>query len=294
MWNPGDEFIRKGCLNLLREVLPSDTNYFFWDRNPDLLSMPKIVSNCYNSYNVEELKHINLVCILGSPDWYGSSYDNLFTFLLDNKIPLLAIGIGSPFENISLDKDALEIYNNSNTFSIARDVNVAKYIPAKVLPCPAIFCSDLHEIKTKDRLLITQTHSTKNQNTHPKIFNNLYNNWKNDVCVFYKQCYKDWISHKPYYSANPDDLIEYIQPYKHIVSTRLHGAIAALAQGCNAYIVTSKDNFRINSTAEEFKPLLSVYNNLESVEYTPSKYKEIKEFKEETRKQYISLLKDLI
>ncbi len=294
-WNPGDEFIRYGVMKLFEEVFGNNHNYLVWNRNPDAINQ-KLGSNSI-AYDELEQNKIDMILIAGSPDWYSNSYIKLFDYLKQHpEIPLLAIGIGSPFKNIQLTDLEKEIYNRPNTFVTCRDTNVKNFVSkAIVLPCPALFCSDVVQEKDNGKtLFITQIDSVINQSVDKITHNILQSELSKDadIMCFYKSEWT-WYSknfQNVQYTFEPKELIERISKYKHIVSTRLHGAVAATSSGIPSKILSYKDNFRIISTAKELEIILPViYNDINNEDGYTTK-DNIQQFKEETKQKYIMLL----
>jgi len=283
-WNLGDQLIRIGALKVFESIYGSNHRYFLFNRNPDVNNKPNLVGN-YLTINEIRTTPIDVLLIAGSPDWYSNSYMHLFPIIKERNIPVIALGIGSPFQYISLNTLEQEIYNRNNTMVIARDYNVQKYLPKAItLPCPAFFCADeKHSQMNKQGTgYIVQCNKTINQSS--KID---FSEKKNDANLI--TIYKDEaiFFHKSVYSFDVHHLLNNISKYEKIISTRLHGVIGALSSGTQACLITDPQNARIIETQKPFGTLLPIVHDkkdLSGVVY-PSK-EQILEFKDKTWNQY--------
>ena len=75
-WNPGDEIILHGVLNLMKATV-GEFNPIIWNRHP---SINPNNMNLDNSFSVlrHDLSAIDYVVIAGSPEWLGGRLHALY------------------------------------------------------------------------------------------------------------------------------------------------------------------------------------------------------------------------
>ncbi len=174
-WNPGDEFILYGIINLLNE-LQLKFNPIIYNRNPHIrpmysylnplrfshyLDIPykekEIIEAFFrvgfldNSFKDEmDLSFIDLVIFAGTPEWKTPRLLTLYQKLLNFLGKILYIGIGSAgvgyYENLSdLHKTILK----KAEFISVRDKytwEMLRLLNPLLLPCPSIFASTNEKI----------------------------------------------------------------------------------------------------------------------------------------------------
>ena len=117
-WNPGDEFILLGTINLLQEYFEQQkdkgikNNFYFnpiiYNRNPQIRrarkrDFIKMIDNFLGKDFIEKFRdnsvkdrkpmdYTDLVVFAGSPDWIGRRLKKLYTEILNNKIPTIFLG----------------------------------------------------------------------------------------------------------------------------------------------------------------------------------------------------------
>ena len=122
-WNPGDEFILFGVLNLLRDAI-GKFNPLIFNRNPDVrpcdLKNNRLLSKAYNE-RIEKMcfrgqgfigahfrdrfcdnswrdgmraDDIDYVIFAGTPEWYTTRVRSLYKVINDNGIPCSFLGVG--------------------------------------------------------------------------------------------------------------------------------------------------------------------------------------------------------
>lgn len=124
-FNPGDEFILYGIMNLLQDVMESETfNPVIYNRNPDInqkfdsiFTRTSFNNKIFrgSSYASSFLRmfrwdnsirkdskweNIDLVVFAGSPEWYGDRSRIVYRAVEKYKIPVAYIGIGTGEEKI--------------------------------------------------------------------------------------------------------------------------------------------------------------------------------------------------
>jgi hypothetical protein len=116
-WNPGDEFILMGILNLFRSLL--DINPIIFNRTPEIqrhssrlsfdlrIDLAKVTGRHLkpgffdNSYKEQLLKErfIDMAVLAGTPEWASPRLDSFYDYVEKHAVPLLYLGIGSGFED---------------------------------------------------------------------------------------------------------------------------------------------------------------------------------------------------
>ncbi|MFY9078159.1 polysaccharide pyruvyl transferase family protein [Aliarcobacter butzleri] len=182
-WNPGDEFILLGTINLLQEYFEQQkdkgikNNFYFnpiiYNRNPQIRrarkrDFIKMIDNFLGKDFIEKFRdnsvkdrkpmdYTDLVVFAGSPEWIGRRLKKLYTEILNNKIPTIFLGLGTdskiPLEYNNKDFGSIEkkVFEQYTKIIITRDENTLgafKHFEfAKHLPCPALFCSKTNNKK---------------------------------------------------------------------------------------------------------------------------------------------------
>lgn len=174
-WNPGDEFILFGVLNLFHEVL-EEFNPIIYNRNPDVCNGHPLFSNQFKSkvykfidkfpegklrerplnilklnqydnsmkflYNVPS---IDLCVFAGTPEWNQKRIAPLYEYLNTYDIPCIYLGIGSS-DRDSIDNIVHRCGNalKKSTLITVRDNYTLKLLEkfgAIFLTCPSILSS---------------------------------------------------------------------------------------------------------------------------------------------------------
>lgn len=170
-WNPGDEFILFGIINLLSEIL-GDFNSIIYNRNPEVrqlksylnpfrtikwsnysFSGKKNIESFFrigfydNSFKDElDASFIDYVIFAGTPEWMGRRCSSLYHVITKYTIPTLFLGIGNNNDKMNFDliKDRYKKVLKSSKLIIVRDERTKEILkplhPVK-LSCPALFSS---------------------------------------------------------------------------------------------------------------------------------------------------------
>lgn len=327
-WNPGDEFIRYGVRSLLTSLYNHTTiNWLLWNRNPDLfvsLDEPKIKDHFLTNSLAQPLVNIlKMIVFAGTPEWHGPPLAKVYQDLLrDRTMPLLALGIGS-HELPKLNSHELEVFARPSTFITTRSYELADYLnsllpskKAKAIVCPAIFCAPEHLIakptSEKPIGIILQSSTVVNQSISEQLVQSTLleirkrNFNQQEIIAFYidEFCRFSQTADLPTirYSYEPNDYLQMLSQYKGIITSRLHGAIAALSLGIPTVLIAEETNKRINTTAKIFGDLLPVYpvdkafdfifnmSEKERLDYQQA----ILDFKNSQKEIYIGLLNNFL
>lgn len=183
-WNPGDEFIMMGCINLLKNNFPFSFNPLIYNRNPQTQNGASIFYYDNSISDRIDASIIDLVIFAGSPEWYGPYTQMLYKICEKNNIPVcyMGIGLGIPKTIDSFSELELTVLKNAK-FITTRDKaarDLLERFRASHIPCPALFASmKSKKIKKVKKIgLIYATHKTiacNNINEQASIFlNELY------------------------------------------------------------------------------------------------------------------------
>lgn len=175
-WNPGDEFILLGVINIINKLYEKH-NPIIFNRNPDIRpSVGSVIrkkytepfSPSYRYYNEimrlgfndnsikndSDLSHVDLAVFSGTPEWANSRCINFYDHILKNNLPSIILGVGSIPDKIP--KYIEEVIAKSLVFTV-RDsdllnFDLAKKYNAQYLPCPALFSVPENQEKTITKL----------------------------------------------------------------------------------------------------------------------------------------------
>ena len=277
-WNPGDEFILRGIINLLKPIM-GEFNPIIFNRHPELHNLERDFNtqpiNYYhtlkphwkrfdNSWREQSnLANIDYVIFAGTPEWLAKPVDPLLKFIVEKNIPTLYMGIGS-FENIAhlrlddlpqLDRTVLQ---NARLITV-RDTTCAKILSpltTKVLPCPALFAANDQTLRSNlQRIALSMQgiQTINGQRIDPANFEfclRLFKRLNQEFdCSLVCHYIKDLEELQPYlgndmpfrYSYNADDYLNIYDEFDLTITTRVHGAGLCASLGIPAlHIAHSK------------------------------------------------------
>ncbi|MFY0991655.1 polysaccharide pyruvyl transferase family protein [Halomonas sp. C05BenzN] len=161
-WNPGDEFILMGCINLLAQHL-GDFNPIIYNRNPQIrrarkFDIIKAIDNAAGKDFVEKfldnsvkdrtpMDYADMVVFAGSPEWRGRRMEKLYASVLEFGLPSLFLGIGTSgkfaFTGEYFTKSEQDVFNQALLITTRDEDTQAGLQPLEAhhLPCPALFSS---------------------------------------------------------------------------------------------------------------------------------------------------------
>ena len=235
-WNCGDDFIRFGVKNILKQFFPN-ANYIHYDRNPNnMVDYPDnqtlkhgLRGNFMN--NPIDWSVIDLVVLAGTPEWLHHPLEPIYDGLMKHPVSLWAIGVGytEPEFVLPLREEEINVLKRSTTLVITRQRELSarlEYwfdINAHTLPCPSLFCFENYPEKTKNTLSYT-SHSIAE------------------------------IGGNSYFDSDPHEMLRYIGQYRRVISNRLHGTIAAISSGAN--VTMENDSFRCREAIKLFEDVM--------------------------------------
>lgn len=178
-WNPGDEFILMGCINILKNFY-TEFNPIIYNRNPEIRQelqyknflrkiqkMPRFkgsgfISNLFNPLfrfeffdnsfkDYTDGSFLDLAVFAGSPEWCTKRCIQMYKTIEANNIPVIYLGIGSSC-NYNLKKVPSVIKNvlGRAKFIAVRDsltLDLLKDYNAEKIPCPALLSAPLSREK---------------------------------------------------------------------------------------------------------------------------------------------------
>lgn len=214
-WNPGDEFILMGCINILKNFYP-EFNPIIYNRNPEVRqelqfknSFRKMVrfpffegSNYIEALLASFLRFsffdnsfkdntdgsfIDLAIFAGSPEWCTKRCLQMYKTIEENDIPVIYLGIGSACKyNLETLPDIIKNVLRKAKLITVRDsltLDTLKDYNAQYLPCPALLSvpeSREKQIKSVKKLgLVYGTYKTV-------LANDLSQNTYNYIVELYK------------------------------------------------------------------------------------------------------------
>lgn len=272
-WNHGDDFIRWGVESLLDEVLPPH-NRILYDRNPDNFRRGEWLGNHFFG---SIPPFIDLVVLAGTPSFFGGPVSPIYEFLAANpKVPMMCIGMGWGRPDIEdfVGPVKREVLQRDNVLIITRQEGLAVQLnellgmeKATALPCPGMFCTGKLSRKDQNTAIVAQAPGGGRHDIGDDVYDKLqvYTGVLDAEHVRYLCVYKEdffWyekLGYAPFFSYSPEAFLQELSRYPQVLSTRLHGAIAALAGGASwAYVFCGDDNYRILEAAKMFQPVLTV------------------------------------
>jgi Polysaccharide pyruvyl transferase len=327
-WNPGDEFILMGVRRLLESVLGPRLHYILWNRNPDLFldrwANPRLRPTLLTNSAVEPaLDVMDLVVLAGSPEWSGPPLERVYRELLRYPhVPLLTLGAGGAGPGFVLSEMEREVYLRPNSLIVCRNPMLAAEVndqlgtpKARLLPCPALFCSPETTPRSADSFasvrpaLGVQGDTVDNQ-ACPKSLVDRFKAFLSDdpeasrfgYVAHYIEEFLRYSrlgrSRDIFYSYEPFDYVAYYRNgVRLLITSRLHGAIASLSCGTPASVIEFGSH-RVSDAVQPFEGLLPSLDFEESLnrcrDLTPqecaSRSVEIMAFKERTFRVYQDVL----
>lgn len=241
-WNPGDEFILLGCINLLRESLSAqgkDFNPVIFNRNPQIRrarknDLIKMIDNLLGRDFIEKfldnsvkdrlpMDYADLVVFAGSPEWRGKRLEKLYDSIVHYNIPALFLGIGTSgrftFDENRFTKNEMKTLKNAKLITCRDQDTFESLQPLTThqLPCPALFSSTKErKIGSVKRIgLIYGTHdAVKNNNvsveTHRylvTLYNHILQRYSADYEIEFVAHYVDELS--PFQKDFPGRTLRY-------------------------------------------------------------------------------------
>lgn len=162
-WNCGDEFILRGCINIMESVV-GPHNPIIYNRNPDVRpangseifyrneklplnyedgnqkKLGALYRYGFNDNSVKfnsDLSFVDYAVFAGSPEWTSSRCDNFYYHIIKNQIPAIFLGIGSKY-NTDIPLFMSEVIKKNVFFSFRSEELLSDSFDCCYLPCPAL------------------------------------------------------------------------------------------------------------------------------------------------------------
>ncbi len=168
-WNPGDEFILKGAISIMK-TLRQDFNTVIFNRHPEIHPNAKMqnplrrfqktlkghtywgpfvrVGAKDNSFIAQDsdANIFSMLVVAGSPGWSNPASNSLYKYALANSLPTVFLGIGTPYENFAFEGLGHHAQRQLEKALVVttRDFRLASAlacVAAEQLPCPALLSS---------------------------------------------------------------------------------------------------------------------------------------------------------
>lgn len=269
--NIGDEIIHNGVMRLLSLSGISIKTHILFNRNPDLQQGPfrharPLTVGDYDNDII--FPNYDVIILAGSPECFGPPVAKLYEYALENDIPMWIIGAGSGTKSQPFTATELAVMRKPSTIITTRQQDLADAINAKLnqtkakaFICPASFNPLLQNLPTKapsihDTLYIVQAPGRTWHKVNPRYLEGVDATSTIPLVCFHTTDFIG-LGGRPILVNEVQKAMQKIAQFKTVVSTRLHGAIAALSMGIPA-IVVGKGDYRIESAAAMFNELLPV------------------------------------
>ena len=214
-WNPGDEFIMMGAINVLKKIYPEGINPIIFNRNPSIrvgcswrnktqtysftlkwdrkywkgksyLTELFRIGHYDNSWKDDmNAKNIDLALFAGSPEWYGKRLKSMYYAISNENIQTIFLGLGAGDSvDFSESGQIVDRVLTNAKFIATRDKQTEELLKkynAIYMPCPALFASPKSRIvkKVKKIGLIFATNDTlKGNNVSKKMHDYIINLYK--------------------------------------------------------------------------------------------------------------------
>lgn len=331
-WNPGDEIILKGIINLLCEF-EINFNPLIFNRNPDVRSFFGVLQYRKKAELKNELWHytksammdnsvkpwmeyenIDAIIFAGTPEWQGDRSRELYLKAIRYHIPVYMIGIDSAFGGE--DPVIVSVLRKAKFISIRnKEIErsfLEKGISVEYLPCPSIFSSKSEKIIDKVRCIGLIYRGEEKEVTYGNGWNKANYQFQNElfrqVILKYKKTYKFviichyvdelYLAHKDFpeenirYSYDSSDYIEFYKECDLVIGSRIHGIGIATSMGIPSIPIKYD---RRAGTINGFYPKQDIFKELDGIRGIEKCLSVIKEMNQELinyKKESLSAYQD--
>ncbi|MGO9468485.1 MAG: polysaccharide pyruvyl transferase family protein [Isosphaeraceae bacterium] len=273
-WNPGDEFIHRGILNLLKRS-GLRVNSIAWNRHPSIRPGNTLLDNSY-----DELRHdpqsLDYVIFAGTPEWRGPRTDPLYRLIADSGLRCALIGIGGHGTPVGFTPTEDSVLENQTDLITCRDRSTwselsEKYSgpPVELLPCPSVF----HATAPRQRQALSrvgvvyqtvhtqwQTVTRKARDVLIEIIQRLSRQIETVVICNYVDEWSEASSifghDRVWYSHESRDYEAAFLDIDCLVAARVHGCLGAIGTGAPAVLIDWETDMRRHGIADEVPVLL--------------------------------------
>ncbi|GAA4494213.1 polysaccharide pyruvyl transferase family protein [Pseudaeromonas paramecii] len=269
-WNPGDEFILMGSMNLLRHAV-GEFNPIIYNRNPQIRRARrhdwiKRIDNLLGKDFLEKfldnsvkdrlpMDYADMVVFAGSPEWRGLRMTKLYRSIREYQLPTLFMGLGTSgkftFDDRHFTADEQAVFKAAKLIT-CRDTDTKESLqplPVHQLPCPALFSSPTQQ-QVKEVKRIGLIYGTKSavacnnvsEHTHDylmQIYRHILARYGDSYEIEFVAHYIDELSPFPQdfpgqtlrYSFDSKDYLEIFGRYDLVIGHRVHGIGISASQG---------------------------------------------------------------
>jgi glycosyltransferase involved in cell wall biosynthesis/ADP-heptose:LPS heptosyltransferase/chemotaxis methyl-accepting protein methylase len=282
-WNPGDDFVRDGVIEVLRRVFPDDRlNFHFYNFNPDRFPKANVtgIGNEMCAGEIEQFRDfIDGVIIAGLSA--GHEVKELYRWILSNglqdRVFMIGAGYESPYcaEHILQEPEA-SIFRRVNIIT-GRTLKHPPFIdqiraPFVRLNCPALLSvKNIKEVPAGKRIerigfsiqlphengILNQSTGKSVSDLNLEILLDLARNYEVEVIAHHKTEYFHFLhllkntGIPVLYSSFYQDLHQIYPRYDLVVTTRLHSSLFANGHGIPGIIINDTDRHTL--TLEGFQ-----------------------------------------
>lgn len=265
-FNPGDELILRGILNLL-DLMDLHYNPLLYNRHPMITPnrLPKRLAfrrswHSDNSFYLDDPEAVDYMIIAGSPEWrIGGRMEALFEYVLENGIPcaFLAVGAGSGGAFTVEDRRhglLRRVLDNCCELLTVRDREAEKALAAwspRLLPCTALFSASTQKRRTGPGVvgLVFQNGTQRFNSVRPDVFDYLAGQYRGilqeypdcrvicHTCADFLEARRTLPRADIRYSALAEDFEGIYDACDVVVGPRVHGAGLAASLGIPSILV---------------------------------------------------------
>jgi len=276
-WNPGDEFILMGCINLLREHL-GDFNPIIFNRNPqtrrarkydiikgiDKLAGKDFVEKFLDNSVKERppLDYADLAVFAGSPEWRGRRMVKLYESILEFDIPAIFLGIGTSgpfaFNDTHFTSAEQEVFKRARLITTRDSTtqNGLQPLETHQLPCPALLSSrDERTVKSVKRigLMYGTGSAVASNNVSAETYRYMMEMYRQILEEFGSETEIEFVSHyidelSPFrrdfpgqilrYSYDAKDYLDIYGRYDLVIGYRVHGIGISASMGIPGIMIS--------------------------------------------------------
>jgi polysaccharide pyruvyl transferase WcaK-like protein len=276
-WNPGDEFILMGCINLLHEHF-GDFNPIIYNRNPqtrrarkydiikgiDKLAGKDFVEKFLDNSVKERppLDYADLVVFAGSPEWRGRRMVKLYESILEFDIPSVFLGIGTSgpfaFNDTHFTSAEQEVFKRARLITTRDSTTQHGLQPLEThqLPCPALLSSrDERTVKSVKRigLMYGTDSAVASNNVSSKTYRYMMEMYRQILDEFGSEVEIEFVSHyidelSPFrrdfpgqalrYSYDAKDYLDIYGRYDLVIGYRVHGIGISASMGIPGIMIS--------------------------------------------------------
>jgi hypothetical protein len=248
-WNPGDEWIARGIRHLFRTLYPDRAlNWVLYDRSPDCFlepwaesaRRPLLLGNSYQP--AAALPDGMLVVIAGTPEWLGPHLEPLARVVNSCGAPVFYLGIDYPSVELPCTPEDLRMLSRALIVTrgrIATEALRGLGLPARMMPCPALFSApyEYPARALKTLAIVLQSDRVLNQSVSAElkarmlqILPALQARYTVKVVCNYIDEYLEFsasLGCPVSYSYDAGDYYRILSDCDMVISTRLHSALIA-------------------------------------------------------------------